>query len=211
MNLEDFSHLLTFKKPKLEKEQEELKRIYENRLKEIKKEFEERLSKENKAAYEKGFTEGMKKAREEAEKEIEKLRRNYDETIAEKELNVEKLHAEFKSELERKVLAIKSTILDALEEILEFLYISEKNAKYLKDIIEGILDEFKEIGEIELEVGENLKDLIKEAGNIKVKVERNLNPSDFRIKFPNFTVESKLKDKLKILREELEREIKKSS
>jgi hypothetical protein len=95
--------------------------------------------------------------------------------------------------------------------MLEFLYISKENAKYIKDVIEEIVDEFKEESQIEIEVGENLKSFIKESDKVKVRVDTNLNPSDFRIKFSNFTVESNFKDKMRILREEIEREIKKSS
>jgi DNA-binding protein Fis len=68
MNLEDFSHLLAFRKPKEIEQENEVKEIYEKKLRDIQREFENRLQVEIKKAFEKGLTEGKEKAREEFEK-----------------------------------------------------------------------------------------------------------------------------------------------
>jgi flagellar biosynthesis/type III secretory pathway protein FliH len=211
MNLEDFSHLLAFRKPKEIEQEDEIKEIYEKKLKDIKREFESRLQAEIQKAFEKGLTEGKEKARKEFEKEIDELKEKYEKLITEKDIDIEKFISEFRTKLKNNIFTVKEVILNALNEMLEFLYISKENAKYIKDIIEEIVDEFKEESQIEIEVGENLKSFIKESDKVKVRVDTNLNPSDFRIKFSNFTVESNFKDKMRILREEIEREIKKSS
>ncbi len=211
MNLEDFSHLLAFRKPKEIEQKDEIKEIYEKKLKDIQREFESRLQAEIQKAFEKGLTEGKEKARKEFEKEIDELKEKYEKLITEKDIDIEKFISEFRTKLKNNIFTVKEVILNALNEMLEFLYISKENAKYIKDIIEEIVDEFKEEFQIEIEVGENLKSFIKESDKVKVRVDTNLNPSDFRIKFSNFTVESNFKDKMRILREEIEREIKKSS
>jgi len=211
MNLEDFSHLLAFRKPKEIEQEDEIKEIYEKNLKDIQREFESRLQAEIQKAFEKGLTEGKEKARKEFEKEIDELKEKYEKLITEKDIDIEKFISEFRTKLKNNIFTVKEVILNALNEMLEFLYISKENAKYIKDVIEEIVDEFKEESQIEIEVGENLKSFIKESDKVKVRVDTNLNPSDFRIKFSNFTVESNFKDKMRILREEIEREIKKSS
>ena len=98
------------------------------------------------------------------------------------------------------------TVSDSLVEILEFLYISPENAPFVRKSLEELLSTFTSEELLSVEVGRELGKVFK---GDKVSVNEELDENDFRLVFKEFTLESKLKDKLKLLREELEREIKK--
>jgi len=206
VKLDDFSHLIYGRgEEKERKAEEELKR----KIEEMETSFREEIEREKEESFRAGLKEGERRERERLEKEIERIREEYEKRLNEREVDLEKIYGELRKRIGETVTLIENVILDAISEILEFLYISKANSDFVRRAVEEICDEFRD-SEIELEVGKNLAEALKENG-FKVKVNEELEPNDFKVKLKNFSIESLIKEKIRILKEELEREVKKLS
>ena len=91
--------------------------------------------------------------------------------------------------------------------MLEFLYIDPKNAEFVSKKIEEIIGEFSE-EVLTIELGE---ELFKFVDHKNKKKNPELGVNDFRINFDMFSIESRIKEKIQLIREEVERAVKKSS
>jgi len=226
IELDDFSPFLEPEKKEEEKKEEEiereeaslreeierLRREYQEKIIKMQREFKEEVEKAREEAFKRGFKEGERKKEEELKevmkKREEELRRLQMEEIAKLKTSLQKFEEEFKREKEEKLKKVEKALLSHLEELLDYLYLSSENASYVKEVIKELIDEFKGEELLSVEVGRKLKDVLN---GEKVKVCEELGECDFRINFSGFSIESNFKEKLKVLREEIEREIKKTS
>jgi len=219
LNIEDFGSPL--KKPNADgMSKEEIEKYYQNQIKKIKQEYEKKLKEE----YEKGFKEGYRKGNEETTEKLtvqfeEKLKEKLEEK--EKQLNSEleglkKQIIDLLTEIHRRyaehVQFTDELILSVLEEVMEYLYISPSNIKFISEEIEKIVDDLKTAPTITVEVSPQLKDFIGDIGeNVRVVEKKDLQDGDFVVKIENVQFESRFKEKMKIVKDEIKREIKKNS
>ncbi|WP_456398161.1 hypothetical protein [Desulfurobacterium sp.] len=215
LNLDDFSHLLT-NRERENVSPEEIERIYIGRMEELEKKYRQLLKNVEEEAFRKGYLKGREDSEKEWKQKLEIERQRINEKIKE---DIETLRREVKQFLgsvreenvkfTRKILEI---VADCLDEIFRFLLISSDNLPFLRKKIEEILEEFKSTSTvISIETDKRLADVLKDIDGITVKINKDLEPGDFIVKFEDFTVVHDVKEKLSLLREEIEREIKKSS
>ncbi|MEO2068757.1 MAG: hypothetical protein ABGX27_04520 [Desulfurobacteriaceae bacterium] len=217
IDLEDFSSILESKKEKEEKDKEkkltpeEIEKIYQMKFLELQREWELKLKETKKIFFEEGFKAGYEEGKNEAEKEykkkVEDLQKDFSQRLQSLKLGLGNLEKAVNEKSQEVLKKIETLLLSSIEEILKFLYIDPKNAPYVANVIKDLLKEFQDEKLIEIEVGKGLKDFI----DGEVKVAGDLADNDFRILFKDFSIEAKLKEKLNLLKDELEREIKKSS
>ncbi|WP_456425946.1 hypothetical protein [Desulfurobacterium sp.] len=215
LNLDDFSHLLSGSERK-NMSPEEVERIYIARIEELEKKYRKILKKTEEEAFKKGYEKGREDARQEWEQRFEIEKRKIDDVVKREVENLKREVKRFvgsmreeKVKFTRKILEI---VADSLEEIFRFLLISDDNLPFIKEKIEEILEEFKSTSTvISIEADERLGAVLKDINGITVKINKELEPGNFVIKFEDFTVVHDIKEKFSLLREEIEREIKKSS
>lgn len=218
IDLEDFSPFLEVgrqgeaeekEKPR-ERSVEEVEALYREKLLKLQARFKSELEKARDEAYRKGLKEGAERVRLELEAEFKKLlekkEREYEKELSRLKVNLDELLSKFEEESRKTVKDFLRSVSDSLVELLEFLYISPENAIFVKESLEKLLSTFSTEDLISVEVG---KELGKVVNGKSIKISEDLGENDFRLVFKEFTLESKLKDKLKLLREELEREAKK--
>ena len=217
IDLEDFSSFLEVEKKreesggeKRERSVEEVEAVYREELLRLQARFKAEVERVREEAYREGFQAGVEKTREELEEKlktsVEQLRKEYEEKLSRLEQNLDSLLKQLDEAGQEVVRNFLKTVSDSLVEILEFLYISPENASFVKKSLEELLSTFTSEELISVEVGRELGKVLKGSN---VKVNEELGENDFRLIFKEFTLETKLKEKLKLLREELEREIKK--
>ncbi len=220
IELEDFSHLAELKQ-KIEenREREEegssreyIEKFYKEELLKLQMKYKEDLERIRKEFYRKGYQDALEKARAEYEKRLQEsvkeVEKRYTDELKELRIKFEELLQNMKQENSKTVEGFLKTITDSLIEILNFLYISPENTHFIKENLEKLLDSFSDEKLISLEVGEKLGSILK---GENVKIDNELGGNDFRLIFKGFIIESKIKDKLQILREEIEREAKKAT
>jgi len=221
IDLDDFSHFLEVKKrierdgedeevDKREQSIEEIEKLYREEIFKLQEHYKRELEKVREEAYRKGFQEGVEKARSELEEQmrasLSELEKEYKEKLSALRQSLDLLTSQFEEKGNRIVSKFLKSVSDSLVEILEFLYISPENAPFVKRSLEELLSTFSSEELISVEVGKELGKLLT---GENVKVNERLGDNDFRLTFQEFTLESKLKEKLNLLREEFEREVKK--
>ncbi|TCK03881.1 hypothetical protein [Phorcysia thermohydrogeniphila] len=219
IELEDFTPLLEPEEEKEKKQEkgkklsvEEIESIYREKILELQRKHSLELEEAQRKGYEEGFRSGYEKAKGEIlveyEKKLKELEVRYREELNSLKLNLDA----FQKELERKekeiLKRLESLFVSYVIEILEFLYISPANSSFVAEKVGEILKEFPDEELLQIEVGKKLAPFLESE---KVKVSDSLGDNDFKISFKDFSIESRLKEKLALLREEIEREIKKSS
>lgn len=213
LELEDFNNIISVKeKIKEEETKEQIEKKYIEQIQNIKKEYQQKLKEEVEKAYKKGFEEGINKANTQLKREYQL---QLQEIVKEKESEIQYVLSKLKSiedSLKERYLEyinnIREIILDSLSEILELLYIDSHNQQNITKAIETILLEFKDQNKIEIQVSETLYPLLKDTFK-NVKKNPQLENDDFIIDFGDFQIENKVKEKLKIIKDEIKREIKK--
>jgi len=219
LELEDFTPLL---EPEQEKEKrqekgktltvEEVESIYKEKILELQKKHSLELERVKKEAYKEGFSSGYERAKEEVlkhyEEKFRELEARYRDELSSLKLNLDAFREELRKKEKEVLKRLESLFLSSLVEILEFLYVSPANSPFVAEKIKEILMEFPDEELLQIEVGKNLAPFLDSE---KVKVSDDLGDNDFKISFKDFSIESRLKEKLSLLREEIEREIKKSS
>ncbi len=216
LNLDDFSRLFVaeFSGEKIDGENSES--YYKAKIEEMKRYYESLIEKEKKEYFQKGYEKAkqdMKKAYlENLENDREKLKKST-------EIEMRNLKKEFKTlvsllreenvKLGRRVL---QAVSESLEDIFEFLFIKEENLPFIKEKLKEIIEDFSlESEPISVDSSEKFLQILKDIDGLKLKIDDDLKPGDFVVKFKDFAVVHSIKDKLGLLREEIEREIKKSS
>ena len=216
IDLEDFSPFLRVKREEeveqLEgkRDSEEIEARYREELLKLQERYKRELERVKEEAYRKGFQEGMERARSEMETQmrasLEEMEKRYREKLSGLKKNLDLLISQIEEKGNSAVSRFLSSVSDSLIEVLEFLYLSPENAPFVKRSLEELLSTFSAEELISVEVGRELGELLT---GENVKVNEELGECDFRLTFKEFVLESRLKEKLKLLREELEREIKK--
>jgi len=219
IDLEDFSPFLEVNRKseeeegergEKEKSLEDLEALYREELLKLQKHYREEMERVKEEAYKKGFQEGLEKARLELESQmrssLEEMEKAYNEKLSVLKKNLDLLVSQIEERGNRVISEFLRSVSDSLVEILEFLYISPENVPFVKKSLEELLSTFSTEELLSIEVGKELGKLL--TGEY-VKINEELGENDFRLTFKEFTLESKLKEKLNLLREELEREVKK--
>ncbi|WP_456464449.1 hypothetical protein [Persephonella sp.] len=219
LDLEDFGRSLN-KPDSKELSKEELEKFYQDQIKKLEKDFERKIQQ----SYEKGFEEGYKKASEEVEKTLtaefeDRLKKALEEKEREYGIEQEKVKKqvltflkEVKDRYKKHIEFIDELILSVLEEIMEYLYINPENAEYVSEEIKKIIEDLKIAPEITVEVSPQLKSFIDfQVENIKIVERKDFEGGDFTVKIENVQFESRFKEKVNILKDEIKREIKKNS
>ena len=219
LDIEDFGRSL-HKPDSKEMSKEEIEKFYQERIKNLQKEYEERI----KQSYQEGFEEGFKKASEEIKKTLtaefeQKLKQALTEKEEELAVEQEKIKnqileffKEIKDRYRKHIDFVDELILSVLEEIMEYLYINPQNADYVSEEIKKIIEDLKIAPEITVEVSPQLKSFIDfQVENIKIVERKDFEGGDFTVKIENVQFESRFKEKVNILKDEIKREIKKNS
>lgn len=220
IELEDFSHLAELKQ-KIEENREreeegssreDIEKFYREELLKLQMKYKEELERVREEAYRKGYQDALEKARSEYQKRLQEsvkeVEKRYADELEGLRIKFEELLRNMKQENSKAVENFLKTITDSLIEILNFLYISPENTHFIKENLEKLLGTFSDEKLISVEVGEKLGSILN---GENVKIDNKLGENDFRLVFKDFTIESKIKDKLQILREEIEREAKKAT
>lgn len=219
IDLEDFSPFLEVHRKseskdsgveEREKSLEEIEAFYREELLKVQEHFKREIERAKKEFYSKGFQEGVEKARLELEAQmkasLEEMEKSYREKLSQLKKNLDLLTSQIEEKGRGVISGFLKSVSESIVEILEFLYISPENAPFVKRSLEELLSTFSSEELFSVEVGKELGKLVT---GKNVKVNDKLGESDFRLTFKEFTLESKLKEKLNLLREELEREVKK--
>ncbi len=220
IELEDFSHLAELKQ-KIEENREreeegssreDIEKFYREELLKLQMKYKKELERVREEAYRKGYQDALEKARSEYQKRLQEsvkeVEKRYADELEGLRIKFEELLRNMKQENSRAVENFLKVVTDSLIEILNFLYISPENAHFVKENLEKLLGTFSDEKLISVEVGEKLGSILN---GENVKIDNKLGENDFRLVFKDFTIESKIKDKLQILREEIEREAKKAA
>ncbi|WP_456455831.1 hypothetical protein [Thermovibrio sp.] len=209
MELDDFTPFLEGIK---EEEKETLEEKYKRELMKLKAEFEREIERVKEEFYSLGFKKGYQKASKEYEEVLlekeRELSLNYSRKLDEMSLNIDSVINEIKRENEKRLKKFLSVLNASLVEILSALYISPSNLDFLKGEIYRLVEEFSQEELLAIEVGKGLKEVVK---GEKVKLNEELDDYDFRLVFKDFKVESSFKEKLNLIREEIEREAKETA
>lgn len=201
-----------------EKREEE----YLNKIKALKEEIQNlkvNLIKEKEAAYQQGFSdgkvEGYKLAKEEYDNLIKKLGEEKDRQT--KEILKDYLHKieenieNIKKNYQNILLQTSEILSDSITEILEFLYLSEEKKDLVYNQIIELLEEFFVYQQVYIKVGNKELAEIFRAKNFEVEIDPNLKGLDFIVDFREFKIENRIEEKLRIIKDEIKREIKKLS
>ena len=219
LDLEDFGRSL--KRPdSKEISKEELEKFYQEQIRKLEKEYEKKVQQ----SYKEGFEEGYKKASEEVKETlIKEFEQKLNKALKEKEneIRIEQENIknqvlnflkEIKDRYRKHIEFVDELILSVLEEIMEYLYISPENAGYVSEEIKKIIDDLKIAPEITVEISPQLKSFIDlQSDNIKIVERKDFKGGDFTVKIENVQFESRFKEKMSILKDEIKREIKKNS
>ncbi len=223
LNINDFRDLEQDKvlksKDKKEITPEAVEQIYIEKIKKLKEEYEKRLEEVKKSSFEEGY----KKGKEEAEKiyenklreEIEKITKDHEikiqKDIEQKSKELHEFLTKLKKEYEKRVSFIDELILSSLEEILHYMYINPSNYEFLSKEIKRIIFQLKNSSRIKLFVSPSLEKYVKdlEIEDLDLEVDERLEEGNFIIEFDHVQLEVNFKEKIKILKDEIKREIKK--
>ena len=231
LNIEDFSNFFVKEiKRKEEKENlendesltiEEIEKYYLDKIKNLEEKYIKLLEEEKKKAFEEGY----KKAKKELEKEYkEKLEGSIRAILEEKEKEINDKFREKNEEISQilnllkekyfqKINFIEELILSSLEEILDYLYLHPSNYQVVEKEIKNIIKQVKNSHTIKITISPQLKDYFKDIdkNEVEIEIDENLPEKDFIIEFDHVQIESNFKEKVKILKDEIKREIKKNS
>ncbi|NPA12614.1 MAG: hypothetical protein GXO45_01360 [Aquificae bacterium] len=203
---------------KEEVSKEELEKFYQSQINQLKKQYEKQIQE----AYQKGLAEGKKQGEEEAterlnkqcEEQINQLLAQKDKELKERINSLQNSIQETLSQIEdrynKRLTALKETVLSAIPEIMEYLFINPSNAQYVSDQIQKLLEDLGET-EVVVEVSPQVAQLLETTQGIKVVENPQLQVGDFKVKIENAQIEANFKEKLGIILDEIKREIKKTA
>jgi flagellar assembly protein FliH len=221
LNLTDFTQLKNISKNLEEKENgddlEKEIQILKNQINQLLKQIE--VEKEN--AYKKGFEDAAKSLEEKykniLEQKIKEIEASFNDKcnaeIKQAEDTIEKIQNSLKQHYQTYLAKLSEIISDSIAEILEFLYIFEKDPEKVAEKINEILEELREFKVLKIKVSkdQNLELLQKFLSSVSLEIDEKLEGNDFIIEFDNGKIENKFREKIEIVKDEIKREIKKLS
>ena len=222
LNLTDFTQLKNISKNLEEKENND--NLLEKEIEALKNQINQLLKQievEKESAYKKGFEDATKSLEEKykniLEQKIKKIEANfnnkYNAEIKQVEDIIEKIQNSLRQHYQTYLAKISEIISDSIAEILEFLYIHEKDPKEVAEKINEILEELREFKVLKIKISkdQNLELLQKFLSSVSLEIDENLKGNDFIIEFDNGKIENKFREKIEIVKDEIKREIKKLS
>jgi ATP-dependent exoDNAse (exonuclease V) beta subunit len=211
IDLEDFSPLLEATDSEADP-QERSEEYYRKQILRLQEEFQRELERVKKEAYAQGFKDGSRQAAQELQREysqkLKEVEGEYRKRFESLKLNIDSIIQELQAELSAVKENFLKVLSDSLGQLLEYLFISRENAPFVKKKFEELLKEFEGEEVIRIEVGKTLYSFVKGEA---VKLSPELGDNDFRIVFKDYSVEARVGEKLKVVRDELEREVKKAA
>lgn len=214
--LEDFS------KKEEDTQQTDTQREYIDRIADLEREIRNLktiLEEEKKTAFEegyrKGIEDGFEKSKEEFEKKLIELedrakkqtKDTLEQYLSKIDENLDYIKKKYKSVLDGTI----EIISDSIEEIIEFLYMENKFSELVIHQISSLVEEFYEYPQPVIRVSNDILAEIFRKKGFDVLVDERLNGLDFVIDFKEFKIESKIEEKIRIIKDEIKREIKKLS
>lgn len=178
-----------------------------------------KLKQQKEESFQEGYQAGRKEGYEQAKLEYEDKLREIDEKS---KLELDEKLKDYINKLDRVIRSFQDNyknildktidlISDSLVEILEFVYLKEESFDIILQQINTLIDEFYDYEFFVIKVGnENLYRILKDKYD-NVEIDENLEGLDFIVDFREFKIENRIKEKLEILKDEVEREIKKLS
>jgi flagellar assembly protein FliH len=119
---------------------------------------------------------------------------------------------EVQSVLQAKSELINTVILDSLAEMMEYLYVDRTSEKYVASLIVKIIEEFQQTPEISVRLHPTLADGVGGLlDGVKVVADETVARGDFVVDFADFLIESEFNDKIEVIKNEIKKEIEKSS
>jgi len=222
LNLTDFAQLKNISENLGEKENndnllEKEIEILKNQINQLLKQIE--IEKEN--AYKKGFEDAAKSLEEKykniLEQKIKEIEVSFNDKcsaeVKQAKDAIEKIQSSLKQHYQTYLSKISEIISDSIAEILEFLYIYEKNPEKVAEKINETLEELREFKVLKIKISkdQNLELLQKFLSHISLEIDEKLEGNDFIIEFDNGKIENKFREKIEIVKDEIKREIKKLS
>jgi len=221
LNLTDFTQLKNISEKLEEKENdnnlEKEIEILKNQINQLLKQIE--IEKEN--AYKKGFEDATKSLEEKYKNILEQKIKEIESSFIDKcsaeikqaQDTIEKIQNNLKQHYQTYLAKISEIISDSIAEILEFLYIHEKDPEKVAEKINEILEELRELKVLKIKISkdQNLELMRKILSNLSLEIDGKLEGNDFIIEFDNGKIENKFREKIEIVKDEIKREIKKLS
>jgi hypothetical protein len=211
IELEDFSPLLKASESE-DESRERSEEYYQKQILKLREEFQKELERVRKEAYAQGFKEGSRQAAQELQEEyarkLKEIEEEYLKRFESLKLNIDSIVQELRAGLSAVKENFIKALSDSLVELFEYLFISPENAPFVKEKLKELLEEFEGEEVVKIEVGKTLYSFLKGEA---VKLSPELGDNDFKIVFKNYSVEARVEEKLKVIRDELEREIKKAT
>ena len=221
LNLTDFTQLKNISENLEEKENgnnlEKEIEILKNQINQLLKQIE--IEKEN--AYKKGFEDATKSLEEKYKNILEQKIKEIESSFIDKcsaeikqaQDTIEKIQNNLKQHYQTYLAKISEIISDSIAEILEFLYIHEKDPEKVAEKINEILEELRELKVLKIKISkdQNLELMRKILSNLSLEIDGKLEGNDFIIEFDNGKIENKFREKIEIVKDEIKREIKKLS
>ena len=216
LELDDFSVLQQTDQEKEDtKEQspQEIERFYKEKILKLEQEYKTLIDQVSKDSYQKGYEVAKSEYEKRLNEEMEKLKQNYEQKQQERMEHLAKaLHhtnEQMKEEYRHFIDTLAHNFSEYVASILEYLYISEKNVPFVKEKIEDILERFHNYFPLVIEVSPTLYERMESMAveGIEIKENKNFEENNFRIYFHDFQIESELKKKLDVIKDEIEQEI----
>ncbi|MEJ5173044.1 MAG: hypothetical protein WHT47_04965 [Hydrogenothermaceae bacterium] len=218
IDLEDFSlkseNASYSEKLEVDKLKEEIDKL-KSQLEELTKHIE--IEKEK--AYQEGFLKGRESAVSELSSEFElKIKEIKEQSQSEMVHKLKEQISNFERTLNhiqinyRNLLDKTIEILsDSISSFLEFLYVNQEYSDMVITEINKLIEEFYEYPQFVIKVGNSkLFEILKDRFE-NVEIDNSLEGLDFIVDFKEFKIESRIKEKLEIVKDEIKREIKKLS
>ena len=209
------------KKEEVKPSLEEVEEFYRQEIEKIKKQYKEEIEKEVKKAFEEGYKKGIEEKKQEFEglleseikKAVEEERNRLLEEFSKVNKKIENLLIQIKEEYEKRVNYIDELILSALEEILYYMYIKPDNLEFISKEIRKIVNQLKNSSTVKIVIPASMEEMLKdlEVEGISLEIDENIPEGNFIVEFDNIQLETNFKEKIKILKDEIKREIKKHS
>lgn len=216
LELDDFSLLQQTDQEKEQvKEQtpEEIERFYKEKLLKLEQEYKSLIDQVSKESYQKGYEAAKSEGEKLLNERIQELQKRFEKEQKERmDSFVQGLHhmnEQMKREYQHFIEKLAQNFSEYVGSILEYLYISDTNIPYVVEAIEKILEHFHNYFPLIIEVSPALYEQVKKSVSeeIEVKENKSLKENDFRILFHDFQIESDLKKKLDVIKDEIEQEI----
>lgn len=217
LDLDDFSYLAVDKpstKIDAVPNEEEIQTVYQKKIEELERHYQELLKKVSQEYYDRGFADAQQKYEQELTQQKQQLIDECNQRIEAALAQARETYNTFEKQLNQQYAAyiqnLQKIILDAIGDVLEFLYIDPSNTSYVKEAIEQIFEEFHNYLPLHIYTSQKSAHYFQEHWKkIPIDSKEGLQDNEFIIEFHDFEIENKIRQKLELIKNEIAREIKK--